>query len=87
MFKGTDSEAAAFSQCMLDYLSKKVLENITQDAAMNDPDVEFSDFSETEEGSTASSATKVKKKYKLKQSEGMPARAKRPKAPEKGPRL
>ena len=85
MFKAIDSEAVSFSQCMLDYLNKKVLEHISQDAAPNDPDVELSDYSEDEGGGAASPAMKVKKRCKMKQSERDARQNKKVKGNGKGP--
>ena len=89
MFKGSEAEAAAFSQRMLDYLDKKVRENIARDvkdAHMADPDIEFSDFSDNEGGSGASApAMKVKKRYKMKQPEKDARFAKKAKGGGKGP--
>ena len=72
-FNGSETEAILFSQCMLQYLDKKVTEKMerdTPDLVMLDPDIEFSDDTDNdiENGATAS-ATKVRKRYKMKQSE------------------
>ena len=71
-FSGTSAEAEAFAQSMLVYLDKKVIQHVSRDTAMVDPDleVEFSDETDNdvESGPTAS-ATKIRKKYKMKASE------------------
>ena len=88
-FNGTEAEAAAFAQSMLHYLDKKVMGNTARDVnnvVMVDPDVEFSDFSDNEGGSSgASAAMKVKKRYTMKQSEKDIRFAKKAKGAGKGP--
>ena len=67
---------------MLNYLDKKVQQkNTTLDATMADPDVEFESETgnDVDQGATTS-ATKVKKKYNMKQSERDARTAKKGKA-------
>ena len=87
-FNGSEAEAALFSQCMLQYLDKKVKEKLERDSpdtAMLDPDIEFSDSTDNEvENGAASSATKVRKRYTMKQSERDARTAKKTKGGGKG---
>ena len=55
---------------MMDYMHLKAKETPSQDAAMVDPHVEFSDFmdNDVDTGATTSAA-KVRKKYKMTQSQ------------------
>jgi len=66
-FNGTPEEAAVFAKCMMEYMHKKAVQNPSLDANMAETaEVEFSDFSDPEEGTgAAASDGKVKKKYNM----------------------
>ena len=69
-FKGSPEDAATFAQCMMDYMHLRARQVPTQDTVMAEAAlVEFSDFSEGETEGAASSAVRVKKKYKMTQAQ------------------
>ena len=69
-FRGNSEDAATFAQCMLDYMHLRAREVPTHDASMAEANlIEFSDFSEAETENAATSAVRVKKKYKMTQAQ------------------
>ena len=60
-FNGSSDEAEAFAQSIINYLNKKVDANLTKDAAMADPEVEFESETDNDvDNGATTSATKIR---------------------------